>query len=162
MLVRILTMKFDACREIFEEADLQNFLLNKHVHAMHPQFFMQNGQAYWSVLLTYEEILPRDAHAEHLGEADRALMNRLREWRKDKADREGIPVFLIATNQHLLDIARMAPKTLEGLRQVRGFGRKRTERHGLEIVGIVKSFRGEAPETNFADAPLDRGTEADS
>lgn len=158
MLVRILTVKFDSRNEIFEESDFQNFLLNKHVHALHPQFFMHDGQAYWSVFLTYEEILPRNAPGEKLCDAERALMNRLREWRKDKADREGVPVFIIATNQHLLDIVRLVPKTLEGLRQVHGFGRKRSERHGQEIVGIVKAFQGEVPETHSSDVTIEINT----
>ena len=132
---------FDARQEIFHDEELQKFLLNKQVKSIRPEFFHQNGQAYWTIFIEYDLMLkaaPRDANV--LDEPQRLLYQRFREWRKEKAESEGIPVFLIATNRELLDLVKSAPRTLEALRQIHGFGKKKSDKYGQEILTIISAF----------------------
>ena len=51
-----------------------------------------------------------------------------------------MPVFLVARNRELLDLVKQAPKTVEALRDIRGFGKKKIERYGQEVLGMIRAF----------------------
>ena len=136
MPVHIVTLPFDPNHGCFHEEPLAHFLLNKRVQSMTPVFFQHEGHPYWSVLIEYEPLLTeeeRRPRAPDLAEERRHLLTRLQEWRKERAERDGVPVFLVATNAQLLEVAQRAPTTLEALRQINGFGRKKVERYGKEL-----------------------------
>lgn len=143
MYTSIATIPFDPERELFDDEGFRKFLLNKKVKRMAPEFFQAAGKAYWTVFVEYEPVLPDDGTKKkriELNEPQRLLLDRLRVWRKEKAEREGIPVFIIATNSELLDVVRKAPRGLEALGQIKGFGKKKLERHGKEIVDMIQAF----------------------
>jgi len=142
MPIQILTIQFDSNKEIFLDEDLARFLVNKQVSSMYPQFFQYRGRPYWTVFVEYEIILPDQADDKQDGmdEAQKLLYQRLREWRKEKAEKEGIPVYIIATNSQLSEVVRLSPMSLEALRRIRGFGKKKLEHHGREIIRIIQDF----------------------
>ncbi len=55
-------------------------------------------------------------------------------------------MYIIATNKELANIVSSAPKSLEALRLIQGFGQKKTQRHGQEILEIVRHFTANASE----------------
>lgn len=142
MPVRIITVPFDPAHDLFQDDELSKFLLNKRVKTLRPEFFQHEGRAYWSVFVEYESALSpaaaRDTHA--LSEPQQLLYQRLREWRKETAERDGIPVFLIATNSQLTEIIKQTPHSLDALRQIRGFGKKKLTRYGTQIVELLTAF----------------------
>lgn len=75
-----------------------------------------------------------------LTEAGRFCYEKLRQWRKETAEKEGIPPYVIAKNSHLGEIVKKEIKTLEALKQLNGFGAKKVEKYGKDICGIVKAF----------------------
>lgn len=134
-------MPFDAQQEVFHDEDLQKFLLNKQVKNIRPEFFSQNGRAYWTVYVEYDLVLKDPSReAEALDEPQRLLFQRLREWRREKAEQQGIPVFLIAKNRELLALVHQTPKTVEALRDIHGFGKKKIDRYGQDILDLIRSF----------------------
>ena len=46
---RILTIPFDPVKEVFADEILSDFLINKYVKKIQPEFFQVNGHAYWTV-----------------------------------------------------------------------------------------------------------------
>ncbi len=145
MSVRIFTIPFDPEKGIFFDEDFSRFLLNKNVKNLKPEFFQLNGRAYWTVFVEYETVLNPEKAEDGLDESQRLLMKRLRQWRKEKGEQEGIPVFIIATNKQLVDIIHRAPNSLETLREVNGFGKKKVERHGKDVIEIIKAFYEKKP-----------------
>ena len=147
MSVRVFTIPFDVQREIFQDEDFTRFLLNKRVKRLQPEFFQANSKAYWTVFVEYETVVVQEnaSDKDHLDDAQSLFMKRFRQWRKEKAEKEGIPVFIIATNKQLVDVIRHAPVSLESLRSIHGFGKKKIERYGKEIVEIVKAFYEKKP-----------------
>jgi ATP-dependent DNA helicase RecQ len=75
-----------------------------------------------------------------LTEAGKLCYEKLREWRKETAEKEGIPAYVITKNNHLGKIVKKEIKTLEALKQLNGFGAKKVEKYGRDICGIVKAF----------------------
>lgn len=63
--------------------------------------------------------------------------NALRTWRNERASRDGVPPYLIAHNDSLMQMATMPIKTNEDLLQVKGLGEKRVQKYGDEILRIL-------------------------
>jgi superfamily II DNA helicase RecQ len=147
MSVHIFTVPFDPKQQGFQDEDLRAFLSNKRVTKIRPRFFQVNGQAFWSVFVEYDSLLSVENRAvEGLNEPQRVLWQRLQEWRKETAEKGGIPVYIIATNKQLADVVRHAPRTLEALRQIHGFGHKKVGKYGQELITMITAFYEQTPE----------------
>lgn len=142
MSIRIFTIPFEAGKESFIEEEINKFCLNKKVIRMEPQFFINDKRAYWTVFVEYEEVLENEKPQTQtaLDEPEKLLYKRLAQWRKSKAESEGVPVYIVSTNSELVDLIKKAPKSLETLKSIRGFGRKKIEKYGKEIVELIIGF----------------------
>jgi superfamily II DNA helicase RecQ len=140
MDLRIFTLPFDPILEGFPDELVGEFCLNKRVYKMESQFFLQEGRAYWSVAVHYEILDKGQEKARDLDEYQKLLYERLREWRKETAHKEGVPVYLIATNQHLVELIRGKVQTLEAMKSIKGFGKGKIERYGRNLLGKIKAF----------------------
>jgi len=72
-----------------------------------------------------------------LGPEEAALLDRLHDWRRERASRDAVPAYVIAHNATLAEIARSRPRTAAELGQVKGFGPARVEKYGDEILRLV-------------------------
>ena len=145
--VRILTAPFDPGSGLFDDEAIQRFLLNKRVRRLVPVFFTQEGRAYWSLWVEYEPLTgasspsPSQGNREHsLDATQQRFYDRLSAWRKSKAEAGGVPVYVVATNVQLADVVRQLPRSLEALRQIKGFGKGKIDRHGRDILALVSAF----------------------
>ncbi len=158
MPVRVITLPFDSIHGLFDDEILTNFLLNKQLKSLKPAFFQHDGKPYWTVLVEYEPLLAVDEKrpAGHLLTTEQtSLLGRLRQWRREKADRDGVPAFVIATNKQLEQLTLRLPKSLESLRQINGFGKSKVERHGKEIIELIRAFHPDpTPASGEANLPL--------
>jgi len=141
-MIEIITIKFDRDKELFQSDEFKKFILNKKINSYKAEFFQDGANSYWSMFVDYEVVIDekKSDDKNKLNEADALLFTRLKEWRKLKADEKGFPVYLIATNNQLLKMIENKTVTLEGLKNIQGFGQKRIENYGKEINGIIKDF----------------------
>ena len=65
------------------------------------------------------------------------LVDALKAWRRERADAEGVPPYVVAHDSQLAAVAELRPRTLDALRAIKGFGPKKVEKYGEEILGIV-------------------------
>lgn len=87
-----------------------------------------------------------------LSESERVVFDRLRAWRNGRAHSEGVPPYVLLTNQQLADIVRRQPTTLGELREVGGIGESKASRFGRELLGMIKLLDGQ--QTNPPDAQV--------
>ena len=141
---RIITIPFELNKMEFSEDELNKFIVNKKINSYKAEFFQSGGAAFWTVFIDYENVhSPNEntkAMEEALSESDKALFGKLKEWRKEAADKNGFPVYVVCNNKEMLELVKNKPVTLEGLRNVQGFGDKKIENYGKEIVELIKSF----------------------
>jgi len=136
-----LTIAFNETTKSFYTDELNAFCLNKKIVSKKIEFFQDEKNVYWTVFIEYETILERTSNKpKGLTEVGRLCYERLREWRKQTAEKEGIPPFVIAKNSHLSEIVQKEIKTLEGLKLIKGFGKKKVEKYGKYIIDLIKSF----------------------
>jgi ATP-dependent DNA helicase RecQ len=79
----------------------------------------------------------RLATFDGLSGAEAGLYERLRAWRADAARAHGVPAYVILHDATLRDIAHVRPGSLEALRMISGFGARKIEAYGAEILKRV-------------------------
>ncbi|MBF0343241.1 MAG: HRDC domain-containing protein [Nitrospirae bacterium] len=141
MPVRIFAIPFVSEKGCFFDEEVNNFCLNKKVRKMETYFFQSDGKPYWTILIEYNEVLKDEKTPDvNLDEPEKLLYQRFKEWRKNKAEADGVPVYIIATNSEIMELIKRTPKSLEALRSIRGFGKKKIEKYGKEIIDIINNF----------------------
>ena len=69
---------------------------------------------------------------------DRALFERLREWRKAEATREGVPPYVVFGDRTLRALAKSKPTELGGLLEVPGIGTAKSQKYGESVLEVLK------------------------
>jgi superfamily II DNA helicase RecQ len=139
--------------------DLNRFCAGRRVVAVERQFVAAGTNSFWAVCVTVAEgagPLPDALKAPErrsgarsgaggeaggridykavLSEADFAVYAELRAWRKTAAEREGVPVYAVFTNEQLAEIVRRGVDTLAALAEIEGIGPARLERYGEAVL----------------------------
>jgi DNA helicase-2/ATP-dependent DNA helicase PcrA len=68
---------------------------------------------------------------------DEELFERLRVWRKETADEESVPAFVVFTDATLQLIAEQRPTSPAALLRISGVGPAKLERYGDALLGVV-------------------------
>jgi len=73
-------------------------------------------------------------------EANPALAEYLREWRRTMARENKVPAYVVLHDSTLEELCRRRPANFAGLKQVPGIGEKKAEVYGAEILQILRNF----------------------
>jgi ATP-dependent DNA helicase RecQ len=65
----------------------------------------------------------------------------LREWRRNIAKSQGISAFLVLHDSALEDLCLVEPSNLQELRRVSGFGDKKVQMYGKQVLEAIQNFR---------------------
>ncbi|MCB4824437.1 DNA helicase RecQ [Roseicella aerolata] len=66
------------------------------------------------------------------------LFDALRGWRKREAEAQGLPAYMIFSNETLASIATMRPQDAEDLAMIPGVGRSKLERYAEDVLRVVR------------------------
>lgn len=69
--------------------------------------------------------------------AEPEVVERLRAWRRARAQQDGVPAYVVFPDAALHELAARRPATVLQLRSVPGFGPKRVERYGTEMLRVL-------------------------
>ena len=83
-----------------------------------------------------------------------ALYKYLREWRRSKSKELGIAAFIVMHDTTLEDLCLKRPSSMREIREVSGFGERKTELYGREILEALKQFREESAESQHVPKKL--------
>src|SRR5712692_10057942 len=84
---------------------------------------------------------PRASKTAPKPSVDRELNEYLREWRRNMAKDKGISAFLVLHDSALEDLCLVEPSNLQELRRVSGFGDKKVQMYGKQILEAIQNFR---------------------
>lgn len=82
-----------------------------------------------------------EASAAVSAEPPNLLRESLREWRRVTADARGVPAFVVMHDTSLDDLCRVRPRTLDELLEVHGFGERKVETYGKDILEVLRRFQ---------------------
>lgn len=127
-----------------DQQKLNDFLRQVTFVNLATHFVASEEGLYWSVLLHYETLkgvsekkVP--VQIADLTPADQYVFECLKQWRTEKAEALNVPKFVVCHNSALINIAFHHPKNLDGLKQIKGFGDKKTEKYGEEIISVLNA-----------------------
>lgn len=145
----------------FEEAKFNKFLESVKVNQT---FASVINNEFWSILVFYDETeisaafqseasMPVQTVKHTASKADESVkptqeqviltpeqelrFNNLKQWRNERAAQDGLPPYMIAQNDSLMQIAVSNVKTPEDLISIKGFGEKRAQKYGEQIIQIL-------------------------
>ena len=71
--------------------------------------------------------------------ADEDLFENLRLWRKQTAEEQGVPPYVIFHDATLAAIASLKPDSIEALGEVPGIGAKKLDAYGWELLRLLRA-----------------------
>ena len=112
--------------------------INQMALSMHPQIFTFDEQLRNASQLLADTVDDYEAPAEQAeAEIDTALLHKLKDWRMLRAATDEVPAYIIAHNTVLEALAQRPPASLQALNGIKGFGPKKIEVYGPEILEII-------------------------
>jgi ATP-dependent DNA helicase RecQ len=85
---------------------------------------------------------------------DPGLREFLREWRKQTATQQNVPVYVVMLDTTLDAICQLQPATRRELLQLPGIGERKAELYGQQILDALKKFHGGARATLKSEKTL--------
>lgn len=171
MRVKLITLSFSPSLGRFDDQALDAFTASREILSVREHFFEAEGLPHLVCLVHYRDaahaapaVEPRPA-AEP-ADAPRARTPRidlsteelpafetLRDWRRRRAHKDGVPPYVIATNRELAAVVRARPLTATALRGVEGFGEAKVAKYGDDILARLGApARSDASATNGVPA----------
>jgi ATP-dependent DNA helicase RecQ len=71
---------------------------------------------------------------------DPTLREYLREWRRGVAKENGLPAYVVLHDSSLDELCRIQPRTIDDVRNVPGFGERKTEMYGPAILLALRNY----------------------
>ncbi len=78
-----------------------------------------------------------------LDAAQEAVYAALRQWRSTQAQTEGVPVYVVAHNSMLQQIAQPEVSSRDELLQIQRFGQQRVDKCGDAILNVLASSQND-------------------
>lgn len=117
--------------------------LNAMALKLHPEIFEFDAELRQTSMGLAKEI--GEVVIEEIPEAkqqlDDPLFQKLREWRAERAAKDGKPAFIIFHDKTLQEIAQIKPRTEQQLYAINGFGPKKFEAFGQDILKITQEIK---------------------
>jgi ATP-dependent DNA helicase RecQ len=134
------TPKWESCGNCDACADTPDWLELEVDHRRRTSVAPRSAQPARSVQPA-RSLQPRVSRTAPKPSVDRELNDYLREWRRNTAKDKGISAFIVMNDSALEDLCLVEPSNLQELRRVSGFGEKRVEMYGKEILEALRRFR---------------------
>ena len=141
------------------EAQLNRFLRSVKVLQTHMEFVEQGSNSFWNFAIEYyldgQEDQRRKSlktgrnradYKEILSPEDFSLFVKLRDWRKNVAAQESVPLYAILNNEQLAIIAEKRIATISGLQSIEGIGESRVKKYAEKIIKIVSEVNNSVQE----------------
>lgn len=143
------------------QSELNALLTGSRVLAVHREWLADGAQSGWAFcveVLGGESPLPdalkaggerrRGADIDYrqvLSEEDFAVYARLRSARKHLAQRDGVPLYDVCSNEQMAAIVTGRVDSLEGLAGIDGMGAARVTRYGADLLAALSGGAAAAP-----------------
>lgn len=122
--------------------EMNGFLRGNKILETTQQFYQNDRTAIWCFCIKYLDSTKGHHNAKPekidyknvLKAPEFERFSKLREWRRDIAKEEAVPAYLVFTDEELAGIAKLEEVTLAEISQIKGIGKKKTEKYGQKII----------------------------
>lgn len=74
-----------------------------------------------------------------MNDGELEIVQRIKTWRDEKAKQESLPVYMVLLNSDIYSVLKEMPINFLELSKVHGWGEKKIEKFGKEILSIIHS-----------------------
>lgn len=113
------------------------FTMHPAIHDLDATLRLASEKLAISVDDIEDEVTPSLASPQSSAIIDLSLLDKLKKWRAELAVTKSVPAYVIAHNKALEAIAAAPPTTENQLLALPGFGSKKVEAYGMDILAIV-------------------------
>lgn len=149
MQVDFFTIPVQAGTEAAEE--LNRLLSSSRILTVDRQFVADGASSFWSICVVSQTGPLRTGkgapgkkgavdYREVLSAEDFAVYARLRELRKELAQREAVPPYAVFTNEQLAAIVQGRVTSVTALKEIEGVGDARVDKYGMSVVTLMTSL----------------------
>jgi len=143
-----------------QQDELNEFLNGHRIVSIQKELVVAGTNSFWSICIDYlpkagaqseSSANPKRSQVDYreiLSPQDFAVFAQLREVRKAIANREGVPMYTIFTNQQLADLVTSGVSSKADFGNVKGVGTSRIEKYADEFLSAISSHQGKANETD--------------
>jgi len=127
------------------EAEMNAFLRGHRVLAVKKEFVPDGENSFWSFCVEYLDGVgagalvpggrpPKVDYKEVLKPEEFEVFSRLRDWRKTVAEKEGVPVYVVLSNEQLAEMVRRRVSSKSQMKEIEGVGEARIEKYGAALL----------------------------
>ena len=128
------------------EGEMNAFLRSHRVLAVKKEFVPDGENSFWTFCVEYLDGVgggsappqlpgrPKVDYKEVLKPEEFEVFSRLRDWRKTVAEQEGVPVYVVFTNEQLAAMVKQRVSTKAALKEIEGVGEARVEKYGAAVL----------------------------
>jgi superfamily II DNA helicase RecQ len=128
------------------EGEMNAFLRSHRVLTVKKEFVGDGDNSFWTFCVEYLESAPgatggnslsgrpKVDYKEVLKPEEFEVFSRLREWRKGVAEKEGVPVYVVFSNEQLAQAVQKKVSSKAALKEIEGVGDSRVEKYGAAVL----------------------------
>lgn len=130
-------------------SELNSFLSSHRVLTVHDEIVKTGTGACLVFVVEYLDSVsgkgssrgePKVDYRKELSDEQFMVFSRLRDLRKELAEREGTPVYNIFTNAQLAEMVKKKVNSKTALAEISGVGEARIEKYGESVLGVCREF----------------------
>ena len=147
MQLRVFTIAIHDAGGALDE--LNAFLRAHRILSVDRHFVQDGANSIWAICVSYlgdanrpltaGAKRPKVDYREVLSEADFAVFAKLRNLRKELAEREGVPAYALFTNEQLAEMVQRRVGSLNAIKEIEGVGGSRIEKYGAQFLALLKA-----------------------
>lgn len=151
MKIKVFNIRLSKDYYLKDQENLNEFLKDVNIKKSSTSF-VEGNINFWSIIFHYEDLIPNkepiyqnikrsEVSLEELTDEEFQLFNQIKDWRTTQSEKEKLPLYMIMTNDNLVQIACHKPQKLEDFYLLKGFGEKKINRYAVDILKIIHNFR---------------------
>lgn len=129
--------------------EVNAFLRTNRILSVDRHFVQDGANSIWAICVSYLEDVqrpqaanskrPKVDYREVLSADDFALFAKLRNLRKELAEREAVPAYALFTNEHLAEMVQRRVSNASALKEIDGIGDARVEKYGAAFIALLSA-----------------------
>ncbi|MFH1611714.1 MAG: DNA helicase RecQ [bacterium] len=97
----------------------------------------------WKILTQNQKVIIKTKEVQEIKQEidhEIELFELLKQWRRETANKENVPSFVIFSDKVLTDLSTYLPFTEKDLKKIPGIGEKKFEQYGSSLLTIINQF----------------------
>ncbi|MDA1055624.1 MAG: HRDC domain-containing protein [Planctomycetota bacterium] len=134
------------------EQELNGFLAGHKVVSIERHLIDQGVNSFWAICIDYLSHAPGETavnpnlsrsrvdYKTILPPEEFTVFSRLREWRKEMAQTEAVPVYALFTNEQLAQMVQRRCRSRSDLSQIEGIGENKIDKYAERLLPLLQTL----------------------